>query len=311
MSQEEKTYDPLDTTMTFVDRDDDLDPLFSEEDCVSLRAQMSCGHAVTPENLTQCCRSQLEQVPDRRTLLWVQMRHLVARKKHSTTQLQTTVKRPFFFYFKSGNYTFRCQAIIEGVEQCNKPWSYQEVRRMADLSVEEMQEFEEKIALLAAAQYCEIQSCPQCKTSVERKDLSNLCVLCTVCKADREQNHQFCWQCMKPWKGPAPRSDRCDNDGCVNKDLELLRKCKDTVLAEVQGVGACPSIRACPTCGNLVEHDRTGCKNITCPRCQVEFCFVCLKLTRRCLKTSSYFIPCRDGVAPRQTSIPVWRRRRR
>ncbi|XP_055359080.1 uncharacterized protein DDB_G0292642-like isoform X3 [Betta splendens] len=300
MSQEEKTYDPLDTTMTFVDRDDDLDPLFSEEDCVSLRAQMSCGHAVTPENLTQCCRSQLEQVPDRRTLLWVQMRHLVARKKHSTTQLQTT-----------GNYTFRCQAIIEGVEQCNKPWSYQEVRRMADLSVEEMQEFEEKIALLAAAQYCEIQSCPQCKTSVERKDLSNLCVLCTVCKADREQNHQFCWQCMKPWKGPAPRSDRCDNDGCVNKDLELLRKCKDTVLAEVQGVGACPSIRACPTCGNLVEHDRTGCKNITCPRCQVEFCFVCLKLTRRCLKTSSYFIPCRDGVAPRQTSIPVWRRRRR
>ncbi|XP_028992176.1 E3 ubiquitin-protein ligase RNF19A-like isoform X4 [Betta splendens] len=271
MSQEEKTYDPLDTTMTFVDRDDDLDPLFSEEDCVSLRAQMSCGHAVTPENLTQCCRSQLEQ----------------------------------------GNYTFRCQAIIEGVEQCNKPWSYQEVRRMADLSVEEMQEFEEKIALLAAAQYCEIQSCPQCKTSVERKDLSNLCVLCTVCKADREQNHQFCWQCMKPWKGPAPRSDRCDNDGCVNKDLELLRKCKDTVLAEVQGVGACPSIRACPTCGNLVEHDRTGCKNITCPRCQVEFCFVCLKLTRRCLKTSSYFIPCRDGVAPRQTSIPVWRRRRR
>ncbi|CAB1421413.1 unnamed protein product [Pleuronectes platessa] len=75
----------------------------------------------------------------------------------------------------------------------------------------------------------------------------------------------------------------------------------------VQGVDKCPSIRACPTCGQRVEHDRTGCKNIICPRCQVEFCFVCLKLTSECLKTSSYFKPCKDGVAPRQTSIPVCR----
>lgn len=152
------------------------------------------------------------------------------------------------------------------------------------------------------------QQCPGCKTYVEREDLTNLNVQCTICTADKGKVRQFCWQCLKPWKGPAPRSDCCSNDGCVNHDLELLKNCKTTDLPQVQGVKTCPSIRACPTCGQRVEHDKTGCKNIICPRCQNEFCFVCLKLTPECMKTSSYFIPCSDGVAPRQTSIPVWHR---
>ncbi|XP_071374392.1 probable E3 ubiquitin-protein ligase RNF144A-A isoform X3 [Centroberyx affinis] len=209
--QEEKRYDPRDTTLKFVNRPDDLDPLPPEEGDVCLRAEMSCGHAVTPESLTGWCRSLLDQ-------------------------------------------------------------------------------------------------CPGCNTYVERDDFTDLKFQCTICVADKKPAFQFCWQCLKPWKGRAPRSDRCDNDGCVNHDLEILKICKTTSLPEVQGVDTCPSIRACPTCGQRVEHDKTGCKNIICPRCQVEFCFVCLKLTPDCLETSSYFLPCTDGVAPRQTSIPVWHR---
>ncbi|XP_047447929.1 uncharacterized protein LOC125012182 [Mugil cephalus] len=266
--EEEKSYDPLDATLTLVNRSNDLDPLSSDDEDSSLKAEMSCGHAVTPESLTQYCRSQLDQ----------------------------------------GNYQFRCPALLEDDSLCNEEWSYREVRRLADLNVEEMQYFEETIARLAASKYSEVQSCPQCKTSVERKDLSNLCVQCVICRADQRKSHQFCWQCLRPWKGPGPRSDRCGNDGCTNQDLRLLRTCKDIVLPQVQGVNACPSIRACPTCGLKVEHDKTGCKNIICPRCQVEFCFVCLKLTPECLKTSTHFMPCSDGVAPRQTSIPVWHR---
>lgn len=90
--QNEKRYDPRDTTLKFVKRPDDLDPyrknwlihalhyitnsapeaewvlfvlLFSkapEEGDLSLRAEMSCGHAVTPESLTAWCRSLLDQV---------------------------------------------------------------------------------------------------------------------------------------------------------------------------------------------------------------------------------------------------------
>lgn len=152
------------------------------------------------------------------------------------------------------------------------------------------------------------QQCPGCETYVEREELDNLDVVCTICTADKMKMFHFCWQCMKPWKGRAPRSDRCDNDGCVNHDLQLLQNCNTTSLPQVVGVDACPSIRACPTCGQNVEHDKTGCKNIICPRCQVEFCFVCLKLTDVCLRTSTHFRLCSDGMAPRQTSIPVWHR---
>uniref|UniRef100_A0A8C6P138 Probable E3 ubiquitin-protein ligase ARI7 n=1 Tax=Nothobranchius furzeri TaxID=105023 RepID=A0A8C6P138_NOTFU len=268
-SQEEKRYDPRDATLRFVNRPDDLDPLPPEEGDLGLRAEMSCGHAVTPQSLTGWCRSLLDQ----------------------------------------GQYKFKCPALEAGtLQRCNAEWSYQEVRRLAVLTVEEMQHFEENMARLAAAEFCDFTTCPGCKSYVEREDLTNLCVQCLVCEADKKDTFQFCWQCSRPWKGAVPRSDRCDNDGCINQDLELLRTCKTTTLRDVQGVDPVPSIRACPTCGHKVEHDKTGCKNVICPRCQVEFCFVCLKITPVCLETSSYFIPCSDGVAPRQTSIPVWKR---
>lgn len=268
MSREEKRYDPKDTTLKFVNRPDDLDPHPPDEGDLCLRAQMSCGHAVTPESLTAWCRSLLDQ----------------------------------------GQYRFQCPALKDGtVQRCNEVWTYPEVRRLAVLTTEEMQHFEENMARMAAAEYCEYQTCPGCKSYVERADLTNLCVDCTVCRSDLKPHH-FCWQCLQPWKGRAPRSDRCDNGGCTNHDLALLQSCKTTTLTQVHGVGEVPSIRACPTCGQKVEHDKSGCKNITCPRCQVEFCFVCLELTPKCLETSCYFSPCSRGVAPRQTSMPVWRR---
>ncbi|XP_014899694.1 E3 ubiquitin-protein ligase dbl4-like isoform X2 [Poecilia latipinna] len=269
--QDEKGYDPHDATLSFVDRPDDLDPPFSDDDDEDqgLRAEMSCGHAVTPQSLTGWCRSLLDQ----------------------------------------GQYKFKCPALKDGtLHKCDALWSYQEVRRLAVLTAAEIQHFEENMARLAATEYCDFKSCPGCSSYIEREDLTNLCVQCLVCTADKNAEVQFCWQCLKPWKGPAPRSDHCDNNGCINHDLQLLRTCKTTSFPEVDGVENCPSIRACPTCGHKVEHDKTGCKNIICPRCQVEFCFVCLKLTPECLKTSSYFIPCSAGVAPRQTAIPVWHR---
>ncbi|XP_020347043.1 probable E3 ubiquitin-protein ligase RNF144A-A [Oncorhynchus kisutch] len=265
--EEEKRYDPGDSTLKFVNRQDDLDPL--DDDTETLKAEMSCGHAVTPESLTGWCRSLLDQ----------------------------------------SQFKFLCPALEDGTfVKCGAEWSYQEVRRLAVLTTEEMEHFEKTMAALAAATYCEYKSCPVCETFVEREDLTNLSVLCTVCTADKGQRYEFCWQCLKQWKGPAPRSDRCDNDGCINQDLELLKNCETTSLPQVAGVTDCPSIRACPTCGQRVEHDKTGCKNILCPRCNKEFCFVCLKLKEECLETSSYFTACSAGVAPRQTSIPTWNR---
>uniref|UniRef100_A0A3Q3MWN9 RBR-type E3 ubiquitin transferase n=1 Tax=Labrus bergylta TaxID=56723 RepID=A0A3Q3MWN9_9LABR len=180
---------------------------------------------------------------------------------------------------------------------------------MTALTVKEMEYFEETIARLAAAEFFEIKPCPKCRTHVERTDLSNLCVHCTICTANQKKIYYFCWLCQREWKGPGPRSDRCENDGCINKDLQLLQTCKTISLPAVEGVTDCPSVRACPKCGLSVEHSSQYCKNINCPRCHIEFCFVCLKLKLECNKTSSPYKICPSGVAPRQTSIPVWQRK--
>ncbi len=67
-----------------------------------------------------------------------------------------------------------------------------------------------------------------------------------------------------------------------------------------------PSIRACPTCGKLIEHIGDKCKNIICTRCNVEFCFACLQKTVDCLKDSSHYNKCNRPIAPIQKHIPIW-----
>lgn len=42
--------------------------------------------------------------------------------------------------------------------KCGAVWSYQEVRRLAVLTTEEMQNFEESIARLAATEFCDFKS---------------------------------------------------------------------------------------------------------------------------------------------------------
>lgn len=255
--EEEKCYDPSDSTLTFVDGDDELDFLY--EDFKSPRALMSCGHAVTPMSLTNWCLSLLNQ----------------------------------------GESRFVC-----GQTECHAEWSFEEVCKMALLTPEEIEYFEKKM-FSNSKDVFDVKSCPGCKSSVLRTDFSNLCTKCTVCTADLNRTFTFCWQCLREWKGPSPRSNRCENHGCINKSLETLRKCPDITFQNVEGITGCPSIRACPTCGFLVEHDTTGCKNIFCTRCKVQFCFVCLKMKEECFETSEYYKPCSSGVAPRQTSIPV------
>ncbi|XP_051547795.1 E3 ubiquitin-protein ligase RNF19B-like isoform X2 [Myxocyprinus asiaticus] len=189
---------------------------------------------------------------------------------------------------------------------CDKQWSYTEVRNVAKLTLEEQQYFEETLANNATRKIVDIKNCPGCNWFIERSDSSNICVECTVCSAKNGKTFEFCWQCQKEWKGRRPRSDRCDNDGCSNKDLDLLRDCTNIILQDAGNI-ECPAVRACPTCGTLITHNTKKCKNIVCSRCNKEFCFVCLKLTAICCKAGGHFTLCSDGVAPRQTSIPFWK----
>ncbi|XP_026208890.1 probable E3 ubiquitin-protein ligase RNF144A-A [Anabas testudineus] len=247
----EKCYDPQDSTLTFVDREDDLD--FLCEGFSSRRALMSCGHAVTPTSLTNWCLRLLDE----------------------------------------GKTRFVC-----GQSGCNIEWSYEEVCKMALLTPEEKKLFEKAMASNAARGNDNNKSCPGCTSPVVRTNQSDLRVHCTVCTGNKRRSYDFCWQCLREWKGPAPRSDHCDNDGCTNESLKTLTSCPEITFKSRAKVTGCPSIRACPTCGILLQHDNIMCENVRCPRCKNKFCFVCLKPT-----CSS----CR--VAPRQTSIPVWQKK--
>uniref|UniRef100_A0AAQ6AR38 RING-type domain-containing protein n=1 Tax=Amphiprion ocellaris TaxID=80972 RepID=A0AAQ6AR38_AMPOC len=258
-TKQEKCYDPGDKTLKFVDGEDVLD--FLCEDFKSPRAQMSCGHAVTPTSLTNWCLRQLDQ----------------------------------------GDSRFVCGQFGCGVE-----WPYVEVCKMALLTPKEKKYFKQTLAFNAARENFLIKACPGCKSPVMRTNESNLNICCKLCTANKGRTFEFCWQCLKKWKGPKPRSDRCGNDGCCNQPLKTLQTCPDIVFQSMPGITGCPSIRACPTCGSLLEHSKIFCKSMVCPRCKVKFCFVCLKLFSRCLKTSHHYTLCSSGVASRQTSIPVW-----
>jgi len=130
-----------------------------------------------------------------------------------------------------------------------------------------------------------------------------MCVECPVCSAKRSGAYTFCWLCLKRWEGLAPWSKHCGNDECKNP-LEILKSCPPITFEDVKGVTGCPSVRACPTCGLLVEHNTKQCNTIVCRRCKGKFCFVCLRLTGEC---RTHYELCSGGVAPRQTSMPVWR----
>ncbi|XP_039899509.1 probable E3 ubiquitin-protein ligase ARI8 [Simochromis diagramma] len=262
LTKQEKCYNPLDLTFKFVDREDDLDFLY--EGFKSLRAQMSCGHAVTPTSLTNWCRRLLDQ----------------------------------------GESRFVC-----GAFGCSAEWTLAEVCKMALLDPQETEYFRKTLEFNAARQMLITRFCPGCGSAVTRKNGSDLNVLCKVCTAVKGQTFEFCWQCLKEWKGARPRKDRCGNRGCCNQSLKTLKECPDIIFDSVKGVDGCPSVRACPTCGLLLEHSKRHCKSLVCPRCKVKFCFVCLKIFTECTTTSGISAPCSSGVAPRQTSIPVWQKK--
>ncbi|XP_043087222.1 probable E3 ubiquitin-protein ligase RNF144A-A [Puntigrus tetrazona] len=142
----------------------------------------------------------------------------------------------------------------------------------------------------------DIKGCPGCSSFVERKDSSDLCVRCPFCSVKTGRTSEFCWQCGRTWKGPRPRADKCDNLGCSDSDLNMLRDCKMISLPHHSDqVIQCPSIRACPDCGMLIEHTLEGCKYVACFNCKISFCFICLR-SSGCVKCAA--------AAPRQTSVP-------
>eukprot|EP00058_Branchiostoma_floridae_P027085 XP_002612576.1 hypothetical protein BRAFLDRAFT_219613 [Branchiostoma floridae] len=198
----------------------------------------------------------------------------------------------------AGKYVFKCPYISPTGVYCGKEWSYLEVRRLAVLTLDEKKQFEIKISDNYLRKGMGIQECPKCHSMCERVDKKDKRVVCPLCSASDGVEFHFCWYCLHEWVGR--RVDKCNNADCNGEDkrLKILRECKKKSIV---GVSNCPAIRACLTCGMLIEHDR-ACKHMACI-CGQKFCFICLKpAVSGSYQCGTYNSPC--VVAPVQTTIP-------
>ena len=67
-------------------------------------------------------------------------------------------------------------------------------------------------------------------------------------------------------------------------------------------VRGCPSKRACPRCGVVIEYE-SACKHFHCALCKHEFCFICLKSQAEHAQGQwHYSFACE--IAPVQTELP-------
>ncbi|KAJ1090230.1 hypothetical protein NDU88_003365 [Pleurodeles waltl] len=240
------------------------------DDEIDLRLQLPCGHTTAPSSLFLWCYTCLER----------------------------------------GETNFYCPALIEEGACCRKELKVALIRSAAMHTVEGLKrlcDFEEKLATIVAKQCCQSKECPGCRSLIERRDKSNMRVFCTNCRAKKGTNYEFCWQCLRPWKGDSSSSVGCGNKECKDHNLVVLQKCK-VIDLPYSGIKGCPSIRACPTCGLLIEH-KNMCKFVMCCRCGVNFCFACLNTAKACQRrraNTGHNLTCDMPVAPKQTAISVW-----
>lgn len=184
---------------------------------------------------------------------------------------------------------------------CNAEWDIDVIKRYGGATSKENALLIECLSHNVCLSDSKISECPGCTSFCQRIDESNKCCLCRICSKKKGKHYHFCWDCRKEWKG-SPSNKPCGNDLCSQE--EILKALKDCPLKEIKYLNGlkAPSMRACPTCGTLIEH-AAACKHMTCKVCKVEFCFVCLRI---CSKGSSfcgrYSTPC--NVAERQTKIP-------
>lgn len=171
---------------------------------------------------------------------------------------------------KDGETEFTCP-------ECENKWPYDEVRKLGKLTIEEQMSFEETLGMNTAKKIVDFRECPGCGTLIERMDVANLRVECTVCTENEDETYEFCWNCMGEWKKSTIRANWCGNKGCTTEQKQLKHCPMITLTYFRDSIVQCPKIRACTSCEMLIEHTTKGCNNMECPQCDIEFCFICLK----------------------------------
>ncbi|XP_060565936.1 uncharacterized protein DDB_G0292642-like [Ruditapes philippinarum] len=200
----------------------------------------------------------------------------------------------------AGKFEFRCPyKASTDAPFCDQIWEFFTVKRLAVLTSEEMKEFETKVTENYLRKAVGIQECPKCESFCERRNKADQRVICPICTRKKGKLYEFCWFCLRSWLTSDTKD--CGNFGCTGKDprLRIIENCPKKMVVEVPN---CPAIRACPTCGLLIEH-KEQCKQMQCP-CGQKFCFICLKKANTAGRYQCGAWNFKCTVAPVQTAIP-------
>ena len=102
----------------------------------------------------------------------------------------------------TGRSQFLCPYISQDQPPvyCRKEWDYIDVRRLAVLSEEEIEEFEKKISRNYLIKGMGIQECPKCNSMVQRSEKKLIRVVCPICSKNESNDFEFCWHCLHEWK---------------------------------------------------------------------------------------------------------------
>ena len=156
---------------------------------------------------------------------------------------------------------------------CQEMWDFFLVRHVACLDGATRRQIEKNVTENYISQGLGYHQCPGCMTWCIPFNAGDICLRCPACSETRGTPYDFCWACQREWIGTDPRC--CGNRGCDGKDprIKILHIAEKIIIDKIP---ACPSIRACPKCGLLINHTG-GCRHMTCTGCGAEFCFICLR----------------------------------
>ena len=121
---------------------------------------------------------------------------------------------------------------------CGKEWDYIDVRRLAVLSDDEIEEFEKKISRNCLIKAMGVQECPKCNSMVQRSDKKHIRVICPLCSKDKEKAYEFCWHCLHKWK-KSSSTDKCGELYCELSCVAIKEDNKNASFSQLIHILTC------------------------------------------------------------------------
>lgn len=181
---------------------------------------------------------------------------------------------------------------------CSCEWSFGFIRKALKMMACDTVHLDSRMTEITFGSCPGFQKCPSTSCSIwvyrDPADVNSR-VRCPLCK------YEYCWSCLRGW---VTTGDFCGNTACATGIDPRIKFLSSRPLKTIGPVAGCPSIRACPGCGTLLEH-REACKHMACKSCTLQFCFVCLKpfnvITKQ-WQCGAHNAAC--PIAPLQTTLP-------